>query len=681
MRTTTTKLMPKSHGKRAKIPDSLTQSLAELAQRMREFLDSLRLRNYAAATIRLRRLGLNYFLRWCNDRSVASSLELDGALIAAYERQLRNALDADHKPFTANNRHNYLAAVMRFCKWLVAQDFLTDNPAQRLNYPKLDRQRPYHLLSHQEIEQILAQVAVTTPCGLRNRAIMELLYSTGLRRAEAAGLTLQDVDVETGLVYVRQGKGDKARVVPLGERAGQWVAKYLREAREHLVKGRTTTALWLSQYGRALAPEILGQLVHRCVLSAGQSGACHLFRHAMASQMLDNGADLRQIQEMLGHEQLGTTQIYTHPSPDKIRQVYRDTHPANTHAQPPAAPLSATIQRRHRHVTATPGSRTAWPQNELSRWVTAHLAALRQANYRPATIELRERYLKRLVLYCQERQITQPQALTVSLLQLYHKQLLGSQAEPGRSSGYISGNLRAVRLFCTFLAEQRQLPSNIGAKLPIPKKKKALPCQILTPQEVASLLAQPDTKQPLGLRDRAIIELLYATGLRRQELVALQIEDFQPLQASVRITKSRNGQQRLLPVAPSASAWIERYLREVRPMLCAAAGPNALFLGLFGQPLCPGYINVRLQHYARAAGITKRVNCLQLRHAMATAMLDNGADLRHVQEILGHSALHSTQVYTKLAIRKLKEVHTKTHPARSQPSASANAAPEADTDR
>jgi integrase/recombinase XerD len=668
----------KKHGKRAKIPDSLSQSLAELALRMREFLEHLKLKNYSPSTVKLRRLGLNYFLRWCSDRSVASTQELNSELIAGYEKHLLHTPDADHKPFSAKNRHSYLEAVGRFCKWLVQQDILPNNPAQKLNFPKIAKEPPAQILCHQEIEQIVAQADVKTPYGLRNRAIMELLYSTGMRRAEAAALVTEDVDVGNGLVAIRHGKGDKARVVPLGERACQWIGKYLLEARGLLAKGKKTNALWLSQYGRPLSAEVLSLLVHECVLLAGLSGSCHIFRHAMASHMLDNGAGLRHIQEMLGHEQISTTQIYTHPSSDKIRQAYQETHPANAHSNPPDKPLVETIRRRPRHVTCEPGSKIAWPENDLSRWVEAYQASLHLAGYRPATIELSQRYLKSFVLYCQEREISQPQELTMNLLQLYHKHLLGKQ--PGISLGYISGNMKAVRLFCAFLTEQKLLTTNIADKLPIPKKKKTFPCQVLSSQEVESLLQQPDTTKPLGLRDRAIIEILYATGLTRQELIALRVEDVLFAQASVRITKPKNGEKRIVPVPPSVLAWVEKYLREVRPMICDEQGASALFLGMHGLPLCQVYLNISLQHYARKAGITKHVTCIQLRHAMATAMLDNGADLRHVQEILGHSALHSTQVYTKVAIRKLKEVHTKTHPARSQPSHDAGSGHDATDD-
>jgi site-specific recombinase XerD len=167
-----------------------------------------------------------------------------------------------------------------------------------------------------EVEELLDTVAGESPLALRNRAMLELVYSAGLRSAEAVGLDLGDVDFEQEVVLVRHGKGAKERVVPLGEEAGHWVARYLREARPQLARG-AENALFLSARGRRLDTSTLRRLTHNP----------HRLRHAFATHLLEGGADLRVIQDLLGHSSLSTTQIYSHVDGKRLRRVYDRAHP------------------------------------------------------------------------------------------------------------------------------------------------------------------------------------------------------------------------------------------------------------------------------------------------------------------------------------------------------------------
>jgi site-specific recombinase XerD len=167
-----------------------------------------------------------------------------------------------------------------------------------------------------EVERMLASLEGDGPAPLRNRALVELVYSAGLRSAEAVGLDLGDVDFEQELVHVRLGKGAKDRVVPLGEQAAYWVARYLREARPQLARG-AENALFLSVRGRRLDTSTLRRLVPHP----------HRLRHAFATHLLEGGADLRTIQELLGHSSLSATQIYSHVDAKRLRRVYDHAHP------------------------------------------------------------------------------------------------------------------------------------------------------------------------------------------------------------------------------------------------------------------------------------------------------------------------------------------------------------------
>jgi site-specific recombinase XerD len=167
-----------------------------------------------------------------------------------------------------------------------------------------------------EIERTLESLEGEGPVALRNRALVELVYSAGLRSAEAVGLDLGDVDFEQELVHVRRGKGGKERVVPLGEEAALWLARYLREARPLLARG-ANDAFFLSARGRRLDTSTLRRVVPHP----------HRLRHAFATHLLNGGADLRTIQELLGHSSLSTTQVYSHVDPRHLRRVYDRSHP------------------------------------------------------------------------------------------------------------------------------------------------------------------------------------------------------------------------------------------------------------------------------------------------------------------------------------------------------------------
>jgi integrase/recombinase XerC len=191
--------------------------------------------------------------------------------------------------------------------------------AERVPDASLGPRRPRHLpetLKVEEVDDVLAGFDATTALGLRNRALVELVYSAGLRSAEAVGLDLGDVDFEQELVHVRLGKGAKDRVVPLGEEAAHLVARYLHVARPQLARG-AENALFISARGRRLDTSTLRRLVPHP----------HRLRHAFATHLLEGGADLRTIQELLGHASLSTTQMYSHVDAKRLRKVYDHAHP------------------------------------------------------------------------------------------------------------------------------------------------------------------------------------------------------------------------------------------------------------------------------------------------------------------------------------------------------------------
>lgn len=186
------------------------------------------------------------------------------------------------------------------------------------------------MLTADEAEAVMATPVVTEPLGLRDRAMLELLYATAIRRSELVALKLFDVDYARATLVVRQGKGNKDRVVPLGERAKAWLVAYRDRVRPGLVAGRDPGVLFLSRDGRPMEAKRLSEKVHGYVAAAGtgKPDSCHLLRHTAATLMLEGGADIRFIQALLGHESLETTQIYTRVSAAKLAEIHAATHPA-----------------------------------------------------------------------------------------------------------------------------------------------------------------------------------------------------------------------------------------------------------------------------------------------------------------------------------------------------------------
>jgi integrase/recombinase XerD len=301
-----------------------------LAAYVLRYLEWLQVHNYAAPTVQNRQSYLGVFVAWCSERGLATPREITKPILERYQRSLYIHRKGNGEPLTFRAQHARLIPVRAFFKWLARQNYLLYNPASELELPRLEHRLPKHVLTKSEVEQVLAQPDTSEPMGLRDRAILEVFYSTGMRRSELMNLGVFDLDRERGTVMIRQGKGKKDRMIPIGARAIAWIDRYQSQVRPDLVIERGNTTLFLTQAGESFTPDRLTQLVRGYVNAAdtGKSGSCHLFRHTMATLMLENGADIRYIQAMLGHAELSTTQIYTQVSIRKLKEIHSATHPA-----------------------------------------------------------------------------------------------------------------------------------------------------------------------------------------------------------------------------------------------------------------------------------------------------------------------------------------------------------------
>jgi integrase/recombinase XerD len=228
------------------------------------------------------------------------------------------------KPATLQRK---VACLRSFYRHLRRQDLLEDDPTVHLRAPKQARKLP-QVLSRDEVARLLEQPKGTEPGALRDRALLEVMYACGLRASEATGLETSDVDLETGILRAR-GKGSKERLVPVGSAAGRALTAYLQRGRPRLAGDRLEPRLFLNHRGAGLTRQGLYKIVQRHARSAGLASKMspHTLRHTFATHLLAGGCDLRSLQEMLGHADIATTQLYTHLSADRLKDVYFDAHP------------------------------------------------------------------------------------------------------------------------------------------------------------------------------------------------------------------------------------------------------------------------------------------------------------------------------------------------------------------
>jgi integrase/recombinase XerD len=269
-----------------------------------DYLSWMRVHNYAKTTVVSRRYYLSYF----------TAFAARGGLDASERIMLEDLLGYEQELFS----------------WLRRQGRISANPAADLIMPRPDRTLPEATLTVTEMAAVMAIPNVNTALGLRDRAVMEVFYSTGIRRAELIALAARDIDFDRGTAFVRCGKGSKDRYVPVGERALFWTRLYLELVRPSFVTDHYPEHLFLSSVGTPLCPDWVSRKIRRYLAKAGvaKKGSCHLLRHSVANLMLEGGADIRYVAEILGHARLETSQRYTRVSIERLRAVHAQTHPA-----------------------------------------------------------------------------------------------------------------------------------------------------------------------------------------------------------------------------------------------------------------------------------------------------------------------------------------------------------------
>jgi len=287
------------------------------------FLDYLALERGAATNTRLAYAAdLARFIRFLQRRGLVQINTLQRQHITDY------LMDQRQRGLTARTVARHLAAIRMFCRFLYREKLLAHDVSELVDTPKLWRTLP-QTLDYEEVDRLLAAPKTHTKLGLRDKALLELLYATGLRVSEAAALKLSDVNREAGFLRT-VGKGNKERIVPVGKQALQWLNRYLAEARPRFGKHPPSCGeIFLSTRGTPMSRKTIWHLIKKYTRGAGiaKNISPHTLRHSFASHLLQHGGDLRAIQEMLGHASISTTQVYTHVDQSRLKDTHYRYHP------------------------------------------------------------------------------------------------------------------------------------------------------------------------------------------------------------------------------------------------------------------------------------------------------------------------------------------------------------------
>ena len=293
-----------------------------------------------------------------------------------------------------------------------------------------------------------------------------------------------------------------------------------------------------------------------------------------------------------------------------------------------------------------------------------YAAYLELRHFAGRTIITRASALRILFRFFTEAKVPDAQAVTSACLRdfqrWHHYEPTGQGA--ARSIVYQNRVLSTVRSFFRFLHLEGLIAHNPASELEYAREQQTLPRNILTPNEARRVIEAPDTRTVLGYRDRAILEVLYATGIRKNELMNLCLENVNLDEELLRINAGKGGKDRVVPLTAVACSFLETYVKAVRPQLLGKKKSPRLFISLRGQPMARNTVGTVVEKYAARAKVKKRVTCHLWRHSCATHLLQNKANLRHVQEILGHKSLATTERYLHLTITELKEAHRRFHP-------------------
>ncbi len=293
------------------------------------YIRSLKVRNLSDGTVAAALWKLKRFLRFLESEKVRHVDRITGQIVKDYQMRLYQSVNSRGQPNTVAYQNGLLSTAKNFVTFLKQNDFIVFDPGRSVAYAKAPKQLPRSVLTPSEARRIIHAPDVTTVIGYRDRTILEVLYSSAIRKEELNNLTLGDVDCHDGFLRIICGKGKKDRIVPMGRIACRYLENYINSVRPDLITDPFDTHLFLTLRGNKFSKNVVWELVKKYARKAKikKNVHPHTFRHSCATAMLKNRADIRTIQKLLGHASLDATQVYTHLSITDLKDVHKRCHP------------------------------------------------------------------------------------------------------------------------------------------------------------------------------------------------------------------------------------------------------------------------------------------------------------------------------------------------------------------
>jgi integrase/recombinase XerD len=307
---------------------SANQSPVSLDSLVQQFLKSLKVRNLSPTTVKGTAWKLGKFLAYLASREITEVTGITKEVVSTFQVELYEQINRQGQPNGVHHQNRMLSGVKQFMSYLKEYDYTVSDPAKAIQYAKEPKSLPRGILTASETRKILHAPDTTCVIGYRDRTILEILYTSGIRKDELITLTLGDVDYNDGFLRVI-GKGRKERIVPLGRIACRYLENYIKSVRPELLRDPYEKTLFLSQRHKPLSKNMVWELTKRHAKKAKitKNVHPHTFRHTCATQMLRNKAHIRAVQELLGHSSLDSTQVYTHVSITDLKEIHKSCHP------------------------------------------------------------------------------------------------------------------------------------------------------------------------------------------------------------------------------------------------------------------------------------------------------------------------------------------------------------------
>jgi integrase/recombinase XerD len=308
----------------------------QLTDAVRRYMNAMMAVGRSPYTVRGAKSALKTLVAFLSSVGVEAIEQITHEALLRYLEALSWHVTDKGTPLTARSQSELLGHLRAFCRWMVAQDWLVSDPSKRIPNPRKPQQLPKAILDEAEVQRILAQPDLQTARGYRDRVILEVLYSSAIRREETAHLRLEDVDTEHGFLIVREGKNRKDRAVPIGASVCALLHTYIVGVRKDWLGADRDRHLFLNRFGRGMGPNAIWHVVHKYSRAANidRAVSTHTFRHSCATHMLRAGAPIRHLQEMLGHASIETTQVYTRLTITDLKAVHRRFHPREQDGEP-----------------------------------------------------------------------------------------------------------------------------------------------------------------------------------------------------------------------------------------------------------------------------------------------------------------------------------------------------------